>query len=192
MDDRITTMTVSPVQLSECSMLHSTELDKLSFERIYRQHWSSLYSYAFNVLQENELCEDIVQEVFMDLWRRRQDVHISDLRSYLRQSVKYQIFSHFRESRYKKQLLMEFDLVHTECGIDESFEAQELEAQIKDAISQLPKRRRIVFDMSRNEGLSNKEISKKLDISLQTVKNQISESLRFIRKSLNNSYLLFF
>ena len=173
-------------------LLHSTELDKLSFERIYRQHWSSLYSYAFNVLREKELCEDIVQEVFIDLWRRRQDVQISDLRSYLRQSVKYQIFNHFRESRYKKQLLMELDLVHTECGIDESFEAQELEAQIKDAISQLPKRRRIVFDMRRHEGLSNKEISEKLDISLQTVKNQISESLRSIRKSLNNSYLLFF
>jgi len=82
--------------------------------------------------------------------------------------------------------------VHTECGIDESFEAQELEAQLKDAISRLPKRRRIVFDMSRNEGLSNKEISEKLDISLQTVKNQISESLKSIRKSLINSYLLFF
>ena len=173
-------------------MLHSTKLDKSSFERIYREHWSGLYSYAFNVLRENELCEDIVQEVFMDLWRRRQVVHISDLRSYLLQSVKYQIFNHFRESRYKKQLLMEFDLVLAECGIDESFEAQELEAQIKDVISQLPKRRRIVFDMSRNEGLSNKEISEKLVISLQTVKNQISESLKFIRKSLNNSYLLFF
>jgi RNA polymerase sigma-70 factor (ECF subfamily) len=174
------------------TLLHSTELDKLSFERIYKQHWSSLYSYAFNVLRENELCEDIVQEVFMDLWRRRQDVHISDLRSYLYQSVKYQIFNHFRESRYKKQLLMEFDLVHTECAMDETFEAQELEAQIKDAISQLPKRRRIVFDMSRNEGLSNKEISEELDISLQTVKNQISESLKFIRKSLNSMYLSIF
>lgn len=173
-------------------LLHSTELDKASFERIYREHWSSLYSYAFNVLRENELCEDIVQEVFMDLWRRKQDVHISDLRSYLYQSVKYQIFNHFRESRYKKQLLMKFDLMSTQYETDEAYEKQELKAQIRDVISQLPEQRRTIFELSRIEGLSNKEICENLNISPQTVKNQISESLKFIRKSLNIFYLSFF
>ncbi len=180
------------MEFIEGRSLRSIELDRVSFERIYRQYWSSLYIYAFKVLREKELCEDILQEVFIDLWRRRQDVQISNLRSYLCQSVKYQIFNHFRESKYKKQLLTEFDRAHTEYSIEQSFETQELEAHIENAIAQLPKRRRIVFDMSRNEGLSNKEISEKLDISLQTVKNQISESLKSIRKSLNNFYSLFF
>ena len=166
--------------------------DKTPFEQIYKQYWSRLYVYAFNVLRERELCEDIVQQVFTDLWERRHALQISDLNSYLFQSVKYQIFNHFRESRYRKQLLMKFDQMYAEHGIDESYELQELEAQIHETISRLPKRRRMIFDMSRNEGLSNKEISEKLDISLQTVKNQISESLKFVRKSLNNSYLLFF
>ena len=178
------------MEFIEGTLLHSTELDKRSFERVYRLYWSSLYIYAFRVLKENELCEDIVQEVFIDLWSRRHDVRISDFRSYLYQSVKYQILNHFRESRYRKKLLMEFDLVRTERGIDESYEEQELEAHIEDIVSRLPGRRRVIFKMSRNEGLSNKEISENLDISVQTVKNQISKSLKTVRKSLKDLYLL--
>ena len=172
-------------------LLHSMKLDDtVSFEEIYRQYWSKLYIYAFNVLRERDLCEDIVQEVFIDLWAKRQDVRITNLHSYLYQSVKYQIFNHFRKSKYKKQLLMKFDLIQTQ--LDESCEKQELKNQIKEVIYQLPEQRRIIFEMSKYEGLSNKEISEHLSISVQTVKNQISESLKFIRKSLNSVFLLFF
>jgi RNA polymerase sigma-70 factor (ECF subfamily) len=87
---------------------------------------------------------------------------------------------------------MEFDLINTQDQIDESYEKQELKNQIKEEISKLPEQRRIIFEMSRYEGLSNKEISEHLSISVQTVKNQISESLKFIRKSLNSVFLLFF
>ena len=174
-------------------LLHSMKLDDtVSFEEIYRQYWSKLYIYAFNVLRERDLCEDIVQEVFIDLWAKRQDVRITNLHSYLYQSVKYQIFNHFRKSKYKKQLLMKFDLIQTQNQLDESCEKQELKNQIKEVIYQLPEQRRIIFEMSRYEGLSNKEISEHLSISVQTVKNQISESLKFIRKSLNSVFLLFF
>ncbi len=166
--------------------------DKVPFEQIYRQYWSRLYVYAFNVLREKELCEDIVQQVFTDLWERRDALQISDLNSYLFQSVKYQIFNHFRESRYRKQLLMKFDQLYADHGTDELYEMQELEAHIHETISRLPKRRRMIFEMSRNEGRSNKEISENLNLSLQTVKNQISESLKSIRKSLDNLNLLFF
>ena len=172
---------------------HSMKPDDIrSFEEIYRQYWSKLYIYAFNVLRERDLCEDIVQEVFIDLWAKRNKVQISDLHSYLFQSVKFQIFNHFRKSKYKKQLLMKFDLINTQYNIDELYEKEELKAQIKEEISKLPEQRRIIFEMSRYEGLTNKEISEKLNISVQTVKNQISQSLKFIRISLNSFYLLFF
>ena len=174
-------------------LLQSIRLDdKAAFDQVYKRYWSKLYVYAFNVLREKEICEDVVQEIFIDLWARRHDVQISELSSYLFHSVKHQIFNHFRKSKYKKQLIMNFGLINEEYKIDESYEKKEMADHIKDAISRLPGRRRMVFDLSRNEGLSNKEISEKLGISLQTVKNQISESLRFIRKSVNNSYLLFF
>jgi RNA polymerase sigma-70 factor (family 1) len=181
------------MEFIEDRLPQSKKIDDIpSFKQIYRQYWSKLYIYAFNVLRERDLCEDIVQEVFIDLWAKRHEVRISNLHSYLYQSVKYQIFNHFRESKYKKQLLIKFDLIQTQYQIDESYEKQELKNQIKEVIYQLPEQRRIIFKMSRYEGLSNKEISEKLNISVQTVKNQISKSLKFIRLSLNSFYLLFF
>jgi RNA polymerase sigma-70 factor (ECF subfamily) len=87
---------------------------------------------------------------------------------------------------------MKFDLIEEQYKIDELYEKDELNAHINEVISKLPEQRRIIFQMSRHEGLSNKEISVKLSISLQTVKNQISESIKFIRKSMKNIYLLFF
>lgn len=166
--------------------------NKASLEKIYRQYWSRLYIYAFNVLKEREICEDIVQEIFIDLWRNRDNLRISDLNSYLYQSVKYQIFNHFRKSKYKKQLLMKFESASKQYEIDELYEKKELKTNVINLISKLPRQRRIIFQMSRYEELSNKEISESLNISLQTVKNQISASLKFIRKSLKNIYLLFF
>jgi RNA polymerase sigma-70 factor (family 1) len=165
--------------------------DEVSFERLYRQYWPKLYIYAFNVLREKELCEDIVQQVFLDLWTKRHNAQIANLHSYLHQSVKYQIFNHFRKSKYKKQLLKKLDLISTQRKIDEAYEEKELRDRIRDVISQLPGQRRIIFEMSRHKELSNKEISRNLNISVQTVKNQISESLKFIRRSLNCFYLFF-
>ena len=177
---------------NEDRLLKAIKLDKTSFDQIYKQYWSKLYIYAFNVLKEKEICEDILQEIFIDLWAKRDNVQITDLNSYLYQSVKYQIFNHFRKSKYKKQLLIKFNLMNTQNGIDELYEEKELNVQLKDIISKLPKQRRIIFKMSRYDGLSNKEISENLNISLQTVKNQISKSLKFIRRSLKNISLLFF
>ena len=177
---------------NEDRLLKAIKLDKTSFDQIYKQYWSKLYIYAFNVLKEKEICEDILQEIFIDLWAKRDNVQITDLNSYLYQSVKYQIFNHFRKSKYKKQLLMKFNLINKQYNIDELYEKKELKAQIKSLISRLPKQRRMIFQMSRYDGFSNKEISENLNISVQTVKNQISESLKFLRKSLKNIYMLLF
>jgi RNA polymerase sigma-70 factor (ECF subfamily) len=181
------------MDLFKDELLHPIKLDnKASLERIYKQYWSKLYIYAFNVLHEREICEDIVQEIFIDLWTRRHDIQIVDLNSYLYRSVKFQIFNNFRKSKYKKQLLMKLDLIEEQYKIDELYEKEVLKTHIIEVISKLPEQRKIIFQMSRHEGLSNKEISEKLSISLQTVKNQISESLKYIRKSMKNFYLLFF
>ncbi|MGA9291221.1 MAG: RNA polymerase sigma-70 factor [Ignavibacteriaceae bacterium] len=186
-------MSVRKTILAVDSSLQQIKIDdRASLEQIYKQYWSKLYIYAFNVLHEKEICEDIIQEIFVGLWMKRNDIQISNLDSYLYQSVKYQIFNHFRRSKYKRQLMERFNEESRKYKIDETYEKKELKVHIKDAISKLPEQRRLIFQMSRYEGLSNKEISENLNISLQTVKNQISASLKFIRKSLNNFYILFF
>ena len=87
---------------------------------------------------------------------------------------------------------MKFDLFVEQYAIEELYEEKELQDEINHIISKLPEQRRRIFQMSRRDGLSNKEISENLNISLQTVRNQISTSLKFIRKSLKNIYMILF
>ena len=167
--------------------IQSIGIDDTAFlEQVYRQYWSKLYVYAFNVLKETDICEDIVQEIFVDLWIKRREIEISNLTAYLFQSVKYKIFNQLRRNKYKRQLLFRLNAINRQYTIDEEYEKKELRTIIKKIISELPEQRKIIFRLSRVDGLSNKEISEHLNISVQTVKNQISKSLHFIRESLNS------
>lgn len=166
--------------------------DEFAFKEIYKRYWSKLYFYSFNVLKEKDLCEDIIQEIFSDLWIRRNEVEISNLQSYLYQSVKHQIYKHFRRSRYKEELLHQLNIFINNPSIAESYESKEFQSLVENSVSKLPEQRRKIFQLSRDEGLPNKEISKKLNISVQTVKNQISKSLQFLRNSLKNLKTILF
>lgn len=165
--------------------------DRFAFKELYKRYWSKLYIYSFNILKEKDLCEDIIQEIFADLWIRRDQIKIDNLQNFLYQSVRNQIFKHFRRSKYKTELLNQLRIFFNETGIDGEFEVKELKEKINYSISKLPDQRRLIFHLSRNEELSNKEISEKLNISIQTVKNQISKALQSIRKSIKNLYSLF-
>lgn len=182
----------SIIDLTDSGLLNLVKNgDAIAFKEIFKRYWSKLYIYSFNILNEKDLCEDIVQEVFTDLWFRREEIQIGDLRSFLYQSVRNQIFKQFRRSKYKTDLLNQLSIFLDEKGIVEEFEIKELNEKINYTVSKLPEQRRMIFQLSRKEELSNKEISEKLNISLQTVKNQITKALKFLRKSIKslNSFL---
>jgi RNA polymerase sigma-70 factor (ECF subfamily) len=166
--------------------------DQIAFKEIYKRYWSKLYIYSFNILKEKDLCEDIIQEIFSDLWIRRNEIEISNLQSYLYQSVRNQIYKHFRSTRYKEELLNQLNIFLNNPTVAELYDSQEFQSFVNNSISKLPEQRRMIFQLSRDEELSNKEISKKLNISVQTVKNQISKSLQFLRKSLKNLNTILF
>lgn len=158
--------------------------DKAAFKELYKRYWSKLYVYAYNVLKEKDICEDIIQEIFVNLWERRNDVQIINISAYLYQSLKYKIFNHFRNSKYKRQLLERLNIFVEKMDISNSYEIYELTERVENIISKLPEQRRKIFRLSRNENFSNKEIAQKLGISIQTVKNQISQTLKTLRESL--------
>lgn len=177
----------SIIDLTDSGLFNLVKMgDAVAFKELFKRYWSKLYFYSYNILNEKDLCEDIVQEIFADVWLRRNEIQIDDLRNFLYQSVRNQIFKHFRRSRYKSELINQLNLFLEETGIEENFDRRELREKIDLTVSQLPEQRRMIFHLSRNEELSNKEISQKLNISIQTVKNQISKALQFIRKSVKN------
>ena len=157
----------------------------LAFEEIYNRYTKDMFLFAFNIFRNRQVCEDIVQNVFVDLWSKRKSVNIVRLKPYLLQSVRYQVFKHMRDQKVSKVDLARLDMIDMSLNISQSLEYIEMKEIIDVKVSELPERCRHIFVLSRYQGKSNKEIAIELGISNQAVKNQISKALKFIRQNLS-------
>lgn len=158
--------------------------DVSSFKAIYNKYFDALYRYAFNILKNRTVCEDMVQEIFISLWTKRGEATITQLKSYLFQAIKYQIFNHFRNKKFTLEDLTRLNIVDLSMNISRDIEFDELEKLVRNTVVRLPKRCRHIFILSRYQHKSNKEIAEELEISVQAVKNQISKALSFLRANL--------
>lgn len=158
--------------------------DTEAFRIIYDQYWPQLFHYVFNVLQNKAICEDIVQEVFVSLWQKRESQKIDNISAYLFQAVKFQIFKHLRNGKIAQRHLEQITFLQSHNDTEEKLEAKELESEVNRLISHLPDRCRQIFLLSRFEHRTNQEIAQHLGLSVQTVKNQISKALRCLREEI--------
>ena len=166
--------------------------DHISFKILFERCWSELYIYAFNILKVSGVCEDIVQDVFVDFWQKAKGRNILNSRAYLYKSVKFQILNHIRDNKIHQKHLDHLQVFNSIQNLEDEMNCKELDELLLQAIQKLPERCREVFELSRIYFLSNKEIAGKLNISIQTVKNQISTALIHLRKALESSFLLIF
>jgi RNA polymerase sigma-70 factor (ECF subfamily) len=155
-----------------------------AFKEIYKRYRPKLYIYAFNIINDKDVCEDIIQEVFVDLWTRKKETEIENLSAYLYKAVRFQIFKQFRKKKLTDKHIEEFDEFLSGYNLEEHIEFKELYYCVENIIAKLPEQRRIIFQLSRDEGLTAKEIAKTLNISEQTVRNQIYTALKKIRTSI--------
>lgn len=168
----------------------STPQNEQLFKSVYDKYWAQLYRYAFNVLHDEDVCEDIVQEIFVSLWQKNNFHDIDHLSAYLFQSVKFQIFKHLRNGKIAERHLAQIEHVQTQTNIEDQLEVKELEDQINTLIHRLPNRCRQVFRMSRFEHRTNQEIAIQLGLSVQTVKNHISKALSCLREEISTDVYL--
>ena len=166
--------------------------DALAFEEIYLRYSKRMFLYAMNIFKKREVCEDIIQNVFTDIWSKRKEAKVLNLKAYLFQSVKYQIFNQIRNQKISDEDLTRLNLIDASMNITQKLEFNELQELINVEVKKLPKRCQQIFRLSRYEQKSNKEIAMELDISIQAVKNQISKALRTIRQNLNPEEIVFY
>lgn len=167
--------------------------DTIAFEEIYNRYSKSMFVYAVNIFKKREICEDIIQDVFVDFWSKRKTVAITNIKSYLFQSVKFQIFKHMRDQKISDEDLTRLTIVDVSVNISQKMELDELEALIKYQVNRLSPKCQQVFVMSRYDNKSNKEIALELGVSEQAVKNQISRAIKSIRQQLQpQAWMLFF
>lgn len=164
-----------------------------NFEKIYKLYYPKMVVFAKNYISANEDVENIVQDVFLVLWERKDELELScTLTTYLFTLVKNRCLNFLRhkliEEEYNTQMKEElgFKLYALE-SLEYSYHSEkELQEIIQRALDTLPERCREVFIKSRIEGLKYKEISDELGISVNTVENHIATALKKLRVELKD------
>jgi RNA polymerase sigma-70 factor (ECF subfamily) len=154
------------------------------FKQVFDACYESLCHYAYTILRDTDEAEDVVQSMFMKLWERREELNIqSALRSYLFKSVYNQCLNQV-EHRSVKSKFQEYKLTQMEVSQQPGVFDEELDVKIKKAIEALPPQCRTIFLMSRYDELRHHEIAEKLNISVNTIQNQICKALKILRDEL--------
>lgn len=165
------------------------ESHKDAYEEIYHRFKGVLYAHAYKMLGDREEVRDVVQEVFVTLWSKKESLSIKNLSAYLYSSVRNRIIDRISRQNSKNKYIetMSFFVEHNSYQVpDRILYAKELRAMIEHEVSGLPEKMRIIFEMSRKQHLSHREIGEKLGISETTVKKQVNNALKILRSKFND------
>jgi RNA polymerase sigma-70 factor (family 1) len=158
------------------------------FREAYELYAGKVYGICRSQVDSSEIAEEIVHEVFRSLWERKDLLEITEpLEHYLAKAAKLKVIDHFRQkARNKKHLseaLMDYDPVDN--STEQSVLYNELRGRVSALTNLLPEQTRLVFLMSRDQGLKNREIAAELFISEKTVEYHLSKALHFLKKRLS-------
>ncbi|HEY0770927.1 MAG TPA: RNA polymerase sigma-70 factor, partial [Sphingobacteriaceae bacterium] len=168
--------------------------DVYAFKEIYKRYWKKVYGAAYKRLKSKELSEEIVQELFVTLWSKRQALQLrTSLSGYFHSSVSHYIIDRYRKELVRQKYRDAFKASYVFSGnsTEETYNLKELSHTIEKEVLQLPDKCRSVYELSRKENKSNKEIALHLGISEKTVENHLTKALNRLRVSLNNYLFLF-
>ncbi|GAA3950556.1 RNA polymerase sigma-70 factor [Pedobacter ginsengiterrae] len=169
--------------------------DEHALREIYDRYWKFSLTIAAKKLDNIQDAEDLVNDLFVSMWNRRDAwPEILSLQNYFKRAIRNQVLKIWaKKYRIEKYLLIQqSSIFEYEYQSSNSIEYKELNGQLKKAISDLPEKCRLVFELSREEGLSQKQISNKLGISQKTVEAHINKALKMLRINLRNYFMNFF
>jgi len=162
--------------------------DELAFAEIYNRYKSKVYSYAFKILKFEDRAEDIVHEVFLNIWHHPGLSEIENLSYYLRRVTANQTLKllrrHQLEITANKRIFADWQEGHNET--EQEIILHDTHAQLHKAIESLPPQQKKVYLLCKEEGLEYKEVAEQLSISRLTVKTHMQHALRFLRSYLSS------
>ncbi|MFN8254532.1 MAG: RNA polymerase sigma-70 factor [Bacteroidales bacterium] len=159
-----------------------------AFNLCYDLYFSSLCSYANLIVHNHEIAEEIVQEIFVNIWIQKENLPVhTSLKAYLAKSVKNDCLDYLKHLKVKENYAEKYLRDFSEWYEDIFYDLinKDIQQSLDKAIEKLPPQCREVFTLSRFEYLSYREISEKLGISVKTVENQIGKALKIVREELD-------
>ncbi len=170
--------------------------NQAAFTEIYNRYWKKLFTIATGKLNNLTEAEELVQDIFLDLWNRREHIAIhSSLSAYLAVAAKYKILDQLakRAQRTKYRQYATHAVTIADSSTQHWLDCEELKERLNRSVATLPEKCRLVFDLSRNKGLTQKQIASEMGIAEKTVEAHLGKALRKLRISLGSffCFLLF-
>ncbi|WP_186758688.1 RNA polymerase sigma-70 factor [Echinicola salinicaeni] len=164
----------------------SSLIDEKVFEATFKSHFQALHGYACALLKDEDEAKEIVQNVFLKLWEKREQIHIeTSVKAYLYQMVYRNSMNTIRHEKVKQkhQNITKYQSISAPVQKDEGDDS-ELMGMLKLALQSLPEKCRKVFLLSRYESLKYQEIADRLGISVKTVEAHMGKALKHLRVEL--------
>lgn len=161
--------------------------DHVAYTEVFNRYWSAMYSHARKMLHDEEEAMDVVQDIFTVLWNRAAELEFTvSIKSYLYTAVRNQVLKVISRGKLKEKFIEKMSGVMTELAsiTDEQVDYNELEKIIEKEIASLPPQMQRIYNKSRNEGLSYKEIAAELNLSEHTVKTTIYRAVSILRTKI--------
>jgi RNA polymerase sigma-70 factor (family 1) len=166
--------------------------DVKAFDTLYHKYWKFLYSVSYKKLQNSEDAKEIVQDIFLDVWNRRNAISLtSNLSSYLSVATNYRVLRILAQreihSRYEKNQL---ELVPQFVLPEDLLSFEEIRLKLEHLVAALPEKCRMVFLLSRNNKMTGRQISEHMAISEKTVEAHLTKALRRLKTGLGLLFLI--
>ncbi|MFA4870441.1 MAG: sigma-70 family RNA polymerase sigma factor [Pedobacter sp.] len=156
-----------------------------AFRLIYETYWKKVYNYAQKILEENLLAEDVVQQVFVSLWERREFLQIENIEGYLIKAVKFACITELKK-RYRCCAAQDcvINCKKTDLQTDDHVLYKDLEKTIDKLLCPMAHKCQKMFRMRFEQGMDNRSIALHFDLSEKTVRNKLSRTIGIIREKL--------
>lgn len=172
--------------------------DQLAFTEIYNRYWAEMYHHTFRMLKDEDSSKDVVQDVFSTLWLKSSTLNVNiKLSGHLYISARNKVLNLIAQDKVRNDYLSAIATFVTESTNDASlFDEKQILEIVEAEIRNLPPKMREIFELSRKDNLSHKEIAKRLNLSDQTVKKQVQNALKIIKNKVpvveSGIFILFF
>ncbi len=178
-------------QVSDKSLMKELKKgNRLAFSQLYEQHWDALFQASFRVLKEADRAQDAVQEVFFDFWRRKETLELENVSGYLYKAVRFQSLKQLRKAPLLDIHQEHFSNVLGVNSTQQQLDLNQLEKTLNESLDELPPKYKEIFELSRFQNLSNKEIADQLELSQRTVDWYLHSVLKHLKSRLSAAGLL--
>ncbi|GGG29346.1 DNA-directed RNA polymerase sigma-70 factor [Hymenobacter glacieicola] len=159
-----------------------------AFEELYKRYCYRLFTVAYQKLKGREVAEELVQDLFTDLWSRRASHQIQQVEHYLFSAIRYRIINYIKAQKVRSgyELYCRISLSEANTDTEEALAAEDLSAALLAGVRKLPEKSREIFQLSRLEHYSVPEISVRVNLSEKSVEYHLTKSLKLLRSYLRD------